>query len=1150
MAAHDRAGTFAILLHADVAGSTSLVQQDEHIAHERMQGAFRRFSDTIVKYHGRVRELRGDALLAEFERASDAVAAALAFQVDQTQHITQIDDAIRPEVRVGIAMGEFVFADNTVTGAGVVLAQRIEQLAEPGQVCITAAIHESLPQRMPFDQEYLGEREVKGFNEPVRVYLVRLQEGAEIPEPVVPSRKKRAPVVRWSMAAVVVVMTCVGGLLLWYQPWAPEFEPVSPEAMIHPLPDRPSIAVLALDDLSQGAEQGYLSDAISEGIITQLSHFSELFVVARNSSFFYKGKATDVRDIAAGLGARYILEGSQQKAGDKLRVTVQLLDAVAGNHIWSSTYDRDLSDLFAVQDEIANTVASTVGAKVVVVAGEEAKRVDSKRLQAFQYWLKGTRHWYEWTEEGNEQARLMYRKAVETDPKLPRGHLGLAWVNINGYRWGWTDLDRDEALSLARKQAQRGLNLAPQDYFPHQTMANVLMQEGEREQAIVEFEKALMLNPNAANVMMDLSEVLVYSGQALQAIELMRRAMRLDPHHPDWFYWNLGWALWYVGAYDEALAAITRMSSMPNLARRTLAVIYVGLDQTDEARATIAELLENDPEYSITDVRANLGNKYKYQADAERFIDGLRTAGLPENPPLELPDKPSIAVLPFTNMSDDPQQEYFVDGMTEDLITDLSKISGLFVIARNSSFTYKGKAVDVKTVARDLGVRSVLEGSVRRAGDQVRINAQLVDVTTGGHLWAERYDGTMTDVFALQDKVTQKIVGALAVTLSADDRAKQLGQETDSFQAYDAFLQGWEHYRRQNRQDYQGAKKYLERAISLDPEYSRAYAVLAEVHRRSAYLGWYLGDLSAAESLERAKLYLRGAMKHPTPLAHQVAAKMLARDGQHDEAIAEAERAIALDTNDPAGHMAVAEINVLGGAPDKALSHIQAAMRLDPFFPADYLFWQGLAEFNLERYDEAIVTLERAVDRNPGYYPLWTALVSAQGHLGRMQDAQASIDLANEHRANVGRAPLSLTVVDFWRFKDPEDAERLHEGLREAGVPDLPFNYNGSAENKLDGDEIRDLLFGRTYSGRDPYSGSDWHTTIESDGRATTEAPWYSGPQVRWIEDGLLCHRSEGSAPESRVCGFIFRNPKGTRQKRDEYHWVGGPGIYPFSLVD
>ena len=301
MAKDDLSGKLAIILHADVVASTQLVQQNEQLAHQRIQDGFRRFSDTIVKYHGRVQELRGDALLAEFERPSDAVTAALSFQSDHRDRLAQYDDDIRPQMRVGIALGEVVIADGTVTGAGVVLAQRIEQLAEPGGLCITSAIHEALPGRMPFSLDSLGEQSLKGFDDPVRVYQVRLNSGESVPLPQ--SKRQATRQINWIGTALIVVLVAIV-VGYWSYQSAPREEPASLERMAFPLPDKPSIAVLPFTNMSDDAQQEYFADGMTEDLITDLSKISGLFVIARNSTFSYKGQQVKVRQVAEDLGVR------------------------------------------------------------------------------------------------------------------------------------------------------------------------------------------------------------------------------------------------------------------------------------------------------------------------------------------------------------------------------------------------------------------------------------------------------------------------------------------------------------------------------------------------------------------------------------------------------------------------------------------------------------------------------------------------------------------------------------------------------------------------------------------------------------------------------------------------------------------------------
>jgi TolB-like protein/class 3 adenylate cyclase len=405
-----------------------------------------------------------------------------------------------------------------------------------------------------------------------------------------------------------------------------------------------------------------------------------------------------------------------------------------------------------------------------------------------------------------------------------------------------------------------------------------------------------------------------------------------------------------------------------------------------------------------------------------------------------LPDKPSIAVLPFKNISGDPEQEYFSDGITEDLITDLSKISKLFVIARNSAFTYKGKSVKISQVAEELGVRYVLEGSVRRADGQVRINAQLIDTTTGGHLWAERYDGMMENIFDLQDKITQKIVAALKVMLTAGEEKQAGSQKTSNPAAYDAFLKGWAHYRRKTPEDFTKAVPYLNEAVERDPNYSRAYAVLAAVYWEGARSGWgkYL-DMSGFEAHQKAKKYLKEAMKNPSSLAHWIASDINRALRQHQEAITEATRAIALDANDPIGYYAMASALIWAGNPVDGAEFIKKAMRLDPHYPPDYLYFLGKAQFFMGRYDDALATLEEVKRRYPDYDWAFFYLAATYGHLGHKQEAKSAIKTFNEQMAKAGsRSILSLQWINTFPFKERKDAERLREGLRTAGVPEKP----------------------------------------------------------------------------------------------------------------
>jgi adenylate cyclase len=412
---------------------------------------------------------------------------------------------------------------------------------------------------------------------------------------------------------------------------------------------------------------------------------------------------------------------------------------------------------------------------------------------------------------------------------------------------------------------------------------------------------------------------------------------------------------------------------------------------------------------------------YRIRLETDAAVPGVSRG-------LKLPDKPSIAVLPFDNMSGDPEQGYFSDGITEDIITDLSKVSGLFVIARNSSYTYKGKAVKVEDVGRELGVKYVLEGSVRKANDRVRITAQLVDASTGGHLWAERYDRDLKDIFALQDEVTKKIVSALAVRLTEDECECKLCEYTCTIDSYDAYLQGLEHFNRFTEEANIQARRMFEKSIDLSPEFVPAYALLAWSHLVEWSLGWSMDP----QSLERAFQLGRRAidLDDSTPEAHRVLGCVYLWKKQHKQAIDELERAIALDPNNADGYDSLGDILSWAGRPKEAIEQTKKAMRLNPMYPVWYLWSLGHVYYLMGRYEEAIETLKRVRDRNPDFLRAHVYLAASYSERGRQREARAEA-------AEVERISPK-TSAEAWRqrlpYKDQVVLDRLLDSLRKAGL--------------------------------------------------------------------------------------------------------------------
>jgi len=609
--AKDRlSGKLAVILHADVAGSTALVQQDEQLAHERIQGTFHRFGDTISKYNGHVCELRGDALLAEFERASDAVTAALAFQADQVECNSQFDDNLQPRVRVGIAMGEVIIADNTITGTGVVLAQRLEQLSKPGRVVIQGAAYETIPGRFPFEFENLGEQSLKGFDQPVRAFSVSLRSGEDLPAPDVESTSQSAE--QNDPQAVS------------------KLSPESYETLIGErleLPGKPSIAVLPFQNMSGDPEQDYFADGMSEDIITALSRVPDLIVIARSSTFVFKGSAVDVRQVGRELGVGHVLEGSIRKSGDRLRITAQLVSTESGDHVWAERYDRKLDDIFAVQDEITHDIVVELQGKLVT--GEQSRLAASgtNSVEAWELVTRATPLVETLLREDAMHAKKLLGRALELDNNYSTAWTMLGWMYWQESVWKWCS-DPEKSMQLAVEAAQKALS-ADADYsHAYSLLGNVYMVRGDKDQAISMCEKAVDLAPSDSLVLAMLADVLVDSGRLKEGIQKMKKAIRLSPFPPVWFLMVLGVGFHLSGSNETAISALKQaVERMPdsNLPLMWLASTLVEMGRLDEARTVSKAALDIEPSFDVV----SWANSFKSDTHM-RLKDNLLAAGFPE----------------------------------------------------------------------------------------------------------------------------------------------------------------------------------------------------------------------------------------------------------------------------------------------------------------------------------------------------------------------------------------------------------------------------------------------------------------------------------------------------------------------------------------
>ena len=590
----------AVLLHADVVGSTALVQQDEALAHERIRDAFRRFDACIGDYGGITHELRGDALVAEFERASDAVAAAAAFQSLNRQVNETLGDDLRPEVRIGISLGEVVIADNTVTGAGVILAQRLEQHAEPGGIVIQASVAETVPTRMPYEYDGLGELRLKGFDRPVRAFVVGLRPGSEAPPPEGRTQRSQTP--------------------------------QTPQAPRAPA-DRPSIAVLPFANMSNDPEQEYFADGIAEDIITALSQIRHWFVIARNSSFAYKGRNVDIREIAAALGVRYILEGSVRKAGNRLRITGQLIDAESGSHLWAERFDGELEDVFALQDRVTESVVGAIEPSLRQAEIARSRRKPPADIGAYDLLLQALPELYAIRPEPNQRALELLHRAVDLDPGYAPALAYLSWGYEERYTRGWGAYGDDDAAT-AIELSRRAIAADRDD--PHVLVLAgfaLVMIGRQYDEGLEAADRARELNPNIAFVSCLVGAIYQIAGDPEKGLRCIEDAIRVSPGDPGAFIFYTAAALGNLlcgrpAEASEYARQSARIYADWDTTYRVLGAAEAELGRLDEARAAVGKLRRLAPNITLSHLRERwpIRNREKL----ESILDALRVAGLPE----------------------------------------------------------------------------------------------------------------------------------------------------------------------------------------------------------------------------------------------------------------------------------------------------------------------------------------------------------------------------------------------------------------------------------------------------------------------------------------------------------------------------------------
>jgi adenylate cyclase len=636
MATQDFKRKLTAILSADVEGYSRLMGEDED-ATIRTLTYYRELMSTLIKKHrGRVVDSPGDNLLAEFLSVVDAVRCAVEIQEELGVRNAELPENRRMVFRIGINLGDVVEEGERIYGDGINIAARVEGLAEGGGICISGTVYDSIKNKLSLGYESMGEHTVKNIKEPIRIYRMRI--GPEAAALVV-SKEKKPAVKRWQWAALAtVVVLIVGAAAVWnFYFRLPSIEPASIEKMAYPLPDKPSIAVLPFDNLSGVPDQDYLADGITENIIMALSSSPHMFVISRNSTFTYKGKAVKVQQVSEDLGVRYVLEGSIQKSGDRLRVNAQLIDALNGHHLWSNRYDREMKALFVMQDEIAKEIA--IALQVELTRGEQARvwhKTDS--IEAWGYCTKASGYFGRFTREDNAKAQELFAQATKLDPRYAFAWTMLAWTHLMEVRLGYSSSPAQslkKAFELGSKAAQIDQN-HPE---VHMLFAYLYLTQKNFDQALAEGEKAIALGPNNAEDHYLFSRILIYVGRPEEAIIMAQKAIRLHPYYPARYLGALATSYFMAGRYEEAMAKyeefLKRDDKDPawtSFAHLFMASACVRLEREEQAGKHAKEALKLNPRTSIESLRKSF-SRFKYPETMAPILDDLKKAGIPEKPP-------------------------------------------------------------------------------------------------------------------------------------------------------------------------------------------------------------------------------------------------------------------------------------------------------------------------------------------------------------------------------------------------------------------------------------------------------------------------------------------------------------------------------------
>ena len=583
----------AAIVAADVVGYTRLMEADEAVTLARLKELRRDvFDPTTERFGGRIFKNTGDGALAEFPSAVDAVQCMIDIQRELGERNAELPEDQRFVLRVGISLGDVIVDGDDLYGNGVNVAARMETLAETGGICVSSTVHEHAAGAIDIAFEDLGPQQVKNIERPVQAFRLNFEAG--------------------------VMTTSI--------PTSEISEPGAPLA----LPEKPSIAVLPFQNMSGDAEQEFFADGMAEDIITTLSHYRSLFVIARNSTFAYKGQSPDLRELSRELGVRYVLEGSVRKGGNRIRVTAQLIEGATGNHIWAKHYDRELDDIFELQDEMTQAIVAAIGPEIDQAERDRAQRLPPDSLDTWEAYQRGLWHLYRFTRDDNAEAQALFKRASAAASNFAPSRSALAHALYYAFMHGYLE-DRAGALQEARAAGREAVAIDPKDADAHFGLGRILYLFRELDASIDAFEAAIALNPNFAPAYLGLGSVVMWSGEFKRGIEVVDMAIRLSPHDPlMWTFLTVkGMALFGLGRNaeaEESMRQATRQATLPWTPYCLHAAVLGFMGKEAEARRALSAALKVKPDLSIGHMREIM--PYRHPEHLEMILDGASKAGL------------------------------------------------------------------------------------------------------------------------------------------------------------------------------------------------------------------------------------------------------------------------------------------------------------------------------------------------------------------------------------------------------------------------------------------------------------------------------------------------------------------------------------------